>query len=200
MSTEYKVGDKVVIDTGETGTIRHLPGHSDSEYPECYGIQIKKGYTQYFTNTEFSALNVSGQKTYIDDAPGKGRGIFANCLIQRGEIIEIAPIIIIPKEETDLIQKSHLKYYWFKLHAHKDHPWSGERSALGLGHTPLYNHDDNPNAIYDLDGIKQSIQITARRTIKKGEEITFDYGYHPINDVPEEQHLSTLNVEVSTNE
>lgn len=51
--SEHKVGDKVVTDTGKIGTVRVLPGHPGSPYPGCYGIQIEKGYTQYFTDAEF---------------------------------------------------------------------------------------------------------------------------------------------------
>lgn len=102
----------------------------------------------------------------------KYRGVFATARIKKGEVIESCPVVIIPKKEQKLIDKTHLFSYYFI--------WGkNNTAAIALGYGSLYNHSYNPNAEYEEDVKKQIIIFTALRDIKKGEEITTNYNGEP---------------------
>ena len=95
-----------------------------------------------------------------------GRGIFAIRNIKKGEFIEDAPVIVIPKTEWKLMRKSILSNYVFR--------WE-EDKALALGYGSLYNHSYTPNANYHTNIENQSIDFYAREDIQEKEEITVNY-------------------------
>ena len=99
-----------------------------------------------------------------------GRGIFAIRNIKKGEFIEEAPVIVIPKTEWELMKKSVLSNYVFR--------W-GSVKALALGYGSLYNHSYTPNARYLTNIENQSIDYFAREDIQEGEEITVNYNGDP---------------------
>ena len=110
-------------------------------------------------------------KIEVRNAPPKGRGVFAKEKITKGRIVELAPIILFSRSDHDQIKKTKLNDYIFDA--------GRGRAAVALGTASLYNHDENPNADYELDLKKLLIRITAVRTIMRNEEITIDYGYTP---------------------
>jgi len=99
-----------------------------------------------------------------------GRGIFSTRTIKKGELIEKAPVIMIPKTEWALMRGSILLNYVFR--------W-GENKAIALGHGSLYNHSYNPNARYITNVENESIDFYAREEIQQGEEITVNYNGDP---------------------
>lgn len=99
-----------------------------------------------------------------------GRGIFSTRSIKKGELIEEAPVIIIPKTEWDLMRESILLNYVFR--------W-GKNKAIALGYGSLYNHSYTPNARYITNIENKSIDFYAREAIQKGEEITVNYNGDP---------------------
>lgn len=107
-------------------------------------------------------------KTEIRPSPGKGRGVFAINAIKEGEVIEIAPAILIPNEDSPFIGSTILACYTFNDEA-------GEGEWLALGHTSMYNHDDKPSAEFAVG--KGVAIVRAVRAIEAGEEITFNYGW-----------------------
>ncbi|MGE8078970.1 SET domain-containing protein [Peribacillus loiseleuriae] len=104
-----------------------------------------------------------------------GRGIFANRNIKNDELIEEAPVIVIPKKEWKLMRDSVLLNYVF---------WWEEDKALALGYGSLYNHSYTPNAGYITNIKKQSIDFYARKDIHKGEEIMINYNGDPKDQSP----------------
>ncbi len=104
-----------------------------------------------------------------------GRGIFAHCDRKKGELIEEAPVIIIPKQEWQQMRESVLFNYVFR--------W-GEDKAIALGYGSLYNHSFTPNAKYITNIQNQSIDFYARRDIGKGEEIVVNYNGDPSDQSP----------------
>ncbi len=104
-----------------------------------------------------------------------GRGIFAVRNIKKGELIEEAPVIVIPKTEWKLMKKNVLSNYVFR--------W-GEDKALALGYGSLYNHSYSPNTRYLTNIENQSIDYYAREDIQVGVEITVNY-----NGDPDDQSL-----------
>jgi len=106
----------------------------------------------------------------------KGMGVFAAKDFNEGEIIEICPIIVLPEEETKLIDKTKLCDYYYG--------WGTNFIAIALGYGSLYNHSYEPNAAYEKDFEKNIIIFKCLRLIKKGEEITINYNGNPFDKKP----------------
>ena len=107
-------------------------------------------------------------KIYLSESkmPKSGRGVFAKEDILRGEIIEIAPILIL--EFSDFVDtKWNLLFeYYF---------WLDDFVVLALGYGSIYNHSENPNCEYKIDKANKIMTFTALRDISKDEEILFNY-------------------------
>ncbi len=89
--------------------------------------------------------------------------------IEKGELIELCPVIVLSPEDTQVIHKTKLHDYYFV--------WDikAKSSAIALGFGSLYNHSDTPNAEFELMIADQMIRIYAIRDIPAGEEICLDY-------------------------
>ena len=113
------------------------------------------------------------QRLKIKMTQKRGRGVFANCKIKKGEIIEVAPVIVLSRKEAkavnDLPLASHF-YAWGR---------NGKQVALVLGFGCFYNHSYNPNANYSHRVQNQAIVFRALKDIAPGEEITHNYGGSP---------------------
>jgi len=112
---------------------------------------------------------------YIAHSEGKGRGVFTSKPIEPGEMIEICPVLIIPKVELPIIHKTILHDYYFL--------WGEEleQCAIALGFGSIYNHELHPNANFILDIFNKTIDIEAIKPIEAGEEITLNYHGEPGN-------------------
>lgn len=106
---------------------------------------------------------------------GKGRGIFAQKQFAKGEIIERAPVIVIPGVQEDLADKTVLYNYCYE--------WGGD-IALALGYGSLYNHSYQPNAIYTKNLQEMVVEFIALRDIETQEEITINYNCCPDDNSP----------------
>lgn len=100
---------------------------------------------------------------------GKGRGVFAGRRFQLGELIERAPVIVIPATEGPALAATLLDAYDFRWN-HRQ-----RQSAIVLGYGSLYNHADGPNARYTRLFDSEEMEFTALRTIEAGEEILINY-------------------------
>lgn len=105
------------------------------------------------------------KKTTIKVHAIKGRGVFAEEAIRNGETIEICQIILVNRKEIG----DTLEGYVFDFDA--------RRVAVALGNGSLYNHSDHFNAQALMDDEEKLLYFEALRPIKKGEEITINYGY-----------------------
>tara|TARA_B100001142_G_C14063212_1_gene550466 strand:+ start:70 stop:549 length:480 start_codon:yes stop_codon:yes gene_type:complete len=109
------------------------------------------------------------KKSKIDN---KGRGLYASKDIEEDtKIINYKGKIITNKQVDESNKYDNGKpIYLFTLNKRftmdGDFPWN----TAGL-----INHSCDPNAQYDGKGLK--IWVTATKKIKKGEEITCDYGF-----------------------
>ena len=109
------------------------------------------------------------KKSKIDN---KGRGLYASKNISEGTKIIDYKGKIITNKQVDMSDKydNGKPIYLFTLNKKYtldgDFPWN----IAGL-----VNHSCDPNSQYDGKGLK--IWITASRDIKKGDEITCDYGF-----------------------
>jgi SET domain-containing protein len=109
------------------------------------------------------------KKSQIDN---KGRGLYATKNIKEGtKIINyIGKIITNKKVEKSDKYDNKKPIYLFTLN--KTYSLDGDYKFNVAG---LVNHSCDANARYDGKGLK--IWITADKDIKKGEEITCDYGF-----------------------
>lgn len=107
--------------------------------------------------------------TYIGFTEGKGRGVFTDKRIYKGETIESAPVIEFPKEEWKYIGETVLGVYcFFWGEGNKD-------GAIVLGNGSLYNHSYKPNAKYIRKVSEKIMDFVAIKDIEAGEEITVNY-------------------------
>ena len=106
---------------------------------------------------------------YVMETIHKGRGVFTAVDIEIDEVIEVCPVIKIPKMELPIIHKTTLHDYYFV--------WGEEMDAcaIALGFGSLYNHAIHANADFILDFENDTIDIVAIRKIYAGEEITINY-------------------------
>ena len=105
---------------------------------------------------------------YVAPSPRGGRGVFAAEDIPQGSVVELCPVIVLPPEDKNRIHASRLHDYYFI--------WEPEGcTAIALGYGSLYNHDNQPNADYEMYIEEAELLIRAQRDIGAGEEICIDY-------------------------
>lgn len=106
---------------------------------------------------------------YIADTESKGRGVFISEDIETDNLIEICPLIVIPKSDVDKIHQTILHDYYF-IYQEED-----GSICMPLGYGCLYNHSARPNARVAYDFESQQIHIISTRKINAGDEILIDY-------------------------
>ena len=107
------------------------------------------------------------EKLYIKNVAEKGRGVFAAKPIRKGDIVEAAPVIVIPDEDVDLIDQTAMADYYFK--------WGESHFALVSGYGSLYNFSELPNLSFEVDLINEVMVYRAIKSIKKDQELTVHY-------------------------
>lgn len=142
--------------------------------------QVKSRPKKKNNTTKKAAIKVSGNiyppdLSVIDTGTVLGRAAFAEKTYSKGEIVEMAPVILLdyPFEEL-VLPVQRVVYNWSKLCD------ASEKFAFVLGYGSIYNHADDPNMRYSANQEKQALIYTAIRVIKKGEQLTVSY-----NQVPE---------------
>lgn len=98
-----------------------------------------------------------------------GRGVFTSENIEEGTVVEIAPVIVMSREERRLLDQTLLHDYIFE--------WGGEKDlcCMALGYVPVYNHSYKSNCEYEMDTAHEQISVVAVRFIKAGEELFINY-------------------------
>ncbi|NND33934.1 MAG: SET domain-containing protein-lysine N-methyltransferase [Saprospiraceae bacterium] len=106
---------------------------------------------------------------YIADSTGRGRGVFTAQELNKGDLIEICPVIMIPAQQLALIDQTVLYDYYFL--------WPGDEglSCIALGYGSIYNHAENPNAAITFDLTSDTIMVLATNDITAGQEIFVNY-------------------------
>lgn len=106
---------------------------------------------------------------FVKDTLQKGRGVFTNTTIASDTIIEIAPVVVMPKTDRIHLDKTLLHDYIFEWGEAKD------QCCMALGNIPIYNHSYLSNCEYFMDYKDQTIMLKTVRQINAGEEITINY-------------------------
>ncbi len=103
----------------------------------------------------------------VGPTPGKGKGVFALQRFSQGELIERAPVIVLPDPQWEQIENTLLKDYYLY--------WTEDSVAVPLGLGMLYNYSERPNAGFVRDYDETVLKVAALRDIQPGEEIQVRY-------------------------
>jgi SET domain-containing protein len=107
-------------------------------------------------------------RTHVAASPLGGRGVFALEAIAAGDVVEICPVIVIPADELEHLDRTALRDHWYG--------WGDDGDgAVAMGHASFYNHADDPSCDYTAHDTLDALVIRARRDIAAGEELTIDY-------------------------
>jgi uncharacterized protein len=98
-----------------------------------------------------------------------GRGVFTMEDLPANSPIEVAPVIIMEKEDREMLDKTILHDYIFE--------WGNgtAQCCMALGYVPIYNHAYASNCEYEMDFDAATITIRTMRIIKAGEELFINY-------------------------
>jgi uncharacterized protein len=111
-------------------------------------------------------------------ARGRGRGVFARRSFSPGDLIERAPVIVIPEKQWAKVQNSVLSNYAFDWGERDEH------AAIALGYVSIYNHSYSPHAKLEEVLEDMVMEIVALKDIEPGKEITINYNGDPSNRDP----------------
>lgn len=114
----------------------------------------------------------------VQHIAGRGRGIVARRPIGEAELIERAPVLVIPAEDrirTDPTIIFTYVFMWEHGTTEEDLYRHEGRAAIALGYTSLLNHSYSPNCSFIRYIDELFIDIIAARDIAAGEELTIDY-------------------------
>ncbi|MEH1942320.1 MAG: SET domain-containing protein [Nostoc sp.] len=106
----------------------------------------------------------------------KGRGVFAQKRFLKGEIVEKVPVVVIPAEQVEFLDKTILGNYYYD--------WEDKAAAIALGLSSLINHSYHPNTYYVKKFADRELDLIAYRDIEPGEEITANYNGSPNDQSP----------------
>lgn len=112
---------------------------------------------------------MENERLEVRSTGARGRGVFARVSFEEGELIERCPVIAIPEEEVDTVGRTVLGNYFFKWGG------TGDEGAVALGFGSLYNHTNDPNAMYVRKYELAVIDFVAVKAIAAGDEITVSY-------------------------
>lgn len=124
---------------------------------------------------------------YMKAVPSKGRGLFCHEDIKAGELIEIAPVLILSENETSCIIPTILRDYAFNpkglpippaMAAELNIQDFDKASCLLMGVGSFCNHLVHPNAARENAGDSDTpmYRLKAIQDIPAGTEITINYG------------------------
>ena len=102
-----------------------------------------------------------------------GRGVFATRNIAKGEIVEIAPVLVV--RDKDVRGGERLRNYVFD--------WTRSCVAIAFGYGSLFNHSDDNNATWTVHKDRKVLVFRATKPIRKGQEILVGYGYDPVKEM-----------------
>lgn len=111
----------------------------------------------------------SNHKIQVRKSSIHGWGVFAKEDIKSGEILEENPFLVIPmgaNEYSSLFIDYRFNYPRV----------NSQKQVLPFGFSGLYNHSDDPNALWETDVENEIFIFKAIKDILKDEEILVYYG------------------------
>ena len=119
-------------------------------------------------------VKIAGVDTYVGPSEDMDRGMFAERDFEPGEIIEVAPILVVPRAQIKA--GDVLRNYVFNF--------DEKNVMVALGYASMFNHSYKPNARYKKDKAARTLTFTAIKPIKEGQEIFVNYNLDPNNQTP----------------
>lgn len=119
-----------------------------------------------------------------------GRGVFATCDIPAGQILEVVPVILVPKGNLfEFAYNGGEPSIWCKIPKKPSDPmtqlsryafsWTPDLDALALGYGSIYNHCREHTVDYFQNILGQSITFKTRVNVSQGQELFINYAYNP---------------------
>lgn len=106
--------------------------------------------------------------------PDGGYGVFARDHIKKGEILEVAPFIEVPRNIVygNGVGKNLLQDYVFTSHVKPNHV------IVCFGYGSMYNHDLDNNVYYRVSrhNPNRFLEFVALKDIPRGRECLINYG------------------------
>ena len=103
---------------------------------------------------------------YFKPVEGRGRGVFCSRPISRGEIIDVAPVVVISERERAALEQTQLANYYFKYY---------DAWAVVMGIPSLLNHDKDGN-VHCHSNLAATVYVFyAIRDIPADTELLLDY-------------------------
>lgn len=109
----------------------------------------------------------------VIERPERGRCLVALTDIPGGELIELAPVQVLPPALAEQINA-----YGLDMMVAWQPDDAGPTLAMPLGSFGLCNHSDDPTATLKIDYAHRLVRLMALRTLGKGDEITICYRDH----------------------
>lgn len=105
----------------------------------------------------------------VVQVPGKGRGVVAGRRFEEGELVDVAPVVVVPAAQWSLIEQTALHRFCFV--------WDDAKGsvAVALGRGSLFNHSYRPNVTPEKKVRQKTMLFFALRAIEAGEELTINY-------------------------
>jgi uncharacterized protein len=104
-------------------------------------------------------------KTKIIHISKKGRALFAEKNISKGELVESCELIFVKNSEITRSIEAYVYQY------------DNKHVVIALGNGSLINHSDDPNCEFYFSFKKKLLIIRTIKNVSKGEELTINYGY-----------------------
>ncbi len=127
-------------------------------------------------DTMDDGLAIAPHGLAVREIEGRGRGVVALRSFRVGDVIERAPVIVVPRAEVAPLRGTLLDDYWFW--------WDETHNACALGWASLYNHACPANATFRCVHESRVLVITAVRALAAGSEVTINYHGDPEDGSP----------------
>lgn len=118
------------------------------------------------------------QALTIKKTKNMGRGVFTQMDLPANSVVEMAPVIVMSREERSHLDQTKLHDYIFEWGS------DSQQCCMALGWIPLYNHSYQANCQYEMHFAKQLIYVITVRDIAAGEELFINYNGDWNNEKP----------------
>jgi hypothetical protein len=108
---------------------------------------------------------------FVQESPGKGRGVFAGCHFVPGEVVVTSHVVEMGREDLPALLSTAMRDYWWHW------PCTGG-AAFALGPASLVNHAEylGANVLARKDPARRLLLLIATEPIGPGDEVLLDYG------------------------
>lgn len=119
---------------------------------------------------------IAPHKIIVGDSRVQGRGVFSLVDIKKGETVERCPLIQMEYRSKYQLDPTIFGYTYARYQEDEASQQHGFLMYIATGYGMLYNHQDEPNALWRFNYPELLGDIVAIKDIKSGEEIFINYG------------------------